>query len=818
MTAHDVTGGSDEAGPPQVPGAGPARPDRTDSEAGWRRLSRRSMVVRPLTDLVRLLPLLAGLLILHAQTGAGLAWGVVASVFAVVTGLVHWGTTRYLITAERVYLRRGLLNQKTLSVARDRIRTVDVTAHLLHRLLGVCRVSIGTGRNDLRSGESFHLDGITRSEAESLRIVLLAAGAGVPPVADVARVADVVRLRLSWLRFAPLTMTGLVVLGVLFGGVIQITNATDINLAATGPVRQIVADFTALSVVQRILAAGAVALPAYMLIAMAGYVAVFWNFRLTGLGTDTLRVTRGLLSIRATTIAVSRLRGVEISEPLLLRAARGARCVAIATGLRIGRGAEREGSVLSPPAPRAVAQHVASTVLGLPADLCSGPLEPHGPAARRRRYIRALAGAILVIAAIYVTTRVQDGPAWVWITSFVLVPAGAAVAADRYRSLGHRLAGGWLVTRFGCLARRRNIISADAIIGWRIHQTWFQRRQGLMTLTATTAAGQQHYSVRDVPVAEGLALAVAATGDLLVPFLRAPSVQDLSPLFSALTGRSVRLSQAAATGSERSGEALVFWLVRLADRDDVVRAEPERSMRRLRRLRATRFLCRHLAGPEPSLLAFPAHGQDSGQERGSIGSRRGQRAHLGGDGRRELHAELLSSRGPELVVPAEEAVRRGGGLVGEPGELQMLRPAEQRGRDDGEDRGEVGPSGHPFLDHEGAGEHVAKPLALGRHHRGDQPCRDPDQVYREQPDLDKRRRQGADECLPESLGAAIIADDPDAERHLAERLAPAERLEDDRVADHHEQKAGQVHRRGRGSVQVTGARSRDDDGDEDQGR
>jgi putative membrane protein len=529
MTAPEVTDGSDEAG-------------RTDRAAGWRQLSRRSMIVRPLTDLVRLVPLLAGLLILHAQTGAGLAWGVVASVFAVVTGLVHWATTRYLITDERVYLRRGLLNQKTMSVARDRIRTVDVTAHLLHRLLGVCRVSIGTGRNDLRSGEGFHLDGITRSEAEFLRVVLLAAGADKAPVAEAAELpparaepagaeqdtgTEIVRLRLSWLRFAPLTLTGLVVLGVLFGSVIQITNATDINLAATGPVQRIVAHLAALSVAERVLVGGAVALPAYVLIAMIGYVAVFWNFRLTGLGADTLRVTRGLLSIRATMISVSRLRGVEISEPLLLRAARGARCIAITTGLHVGRGAEREGSVLSPPAPRAIAQHVASAVLGLPSDLCSGPLEPHGRAARRRRYTRALAGAAAVIAAIYLTTRAQDGPAWVWITSLALLPAGALVAADRYRSLGHRLAGGWLVTRFGSLARRRNIICADAIIGWRIHQTWFQRRQGLMTLTATTAAGHQHYSVRDVPVAEGLALAAAATGDLLVPFLRVPAVQEL---------------------------------------------------------------------------------------------------------------------------------------------------------------------------------------------------------------------------------------------------------------------------------------------------
>ena len=609
MTAPELAGGSDDAPLADAetePVAGAANAlggVLTDPGLHWRRLSRRSMIVRPLTDLVRLLPLVAGLLILHTRTGGGLAWGIAASVIAVISGLVHWATTRYVITDERVYLRRGLLNQKTLSVARDRIRSVDVTAHLLHRVLGVCKISIGTGRNDLRSGESFHLDGVTRAEAESLRIELLSGvgqalerpalkpvsqprPGGQPPAASrpapapalrsvpaatqahprpgpqppqpqprprpqpqqtqprpppqpeqpqqpqqtqqpqTERTTEILRLQLNWLRFAPLTLTGMVELGLLGGAVIHNTNATEINIAATDPVQHVVAGFTALSVVQRILVGGSVLLACYVLIAMVGYVAVFWNFRLVSLGAGTLRVTRGLLSVRATTISLARLRGVEISESLLLRAARGARCIAIATGLHVGRGAEREGSVLSPPAPRAVALHVATAVLGLPEDLCAGPLVQHGPAARRRRYVRALSGAAAVIAAIYLATRAQDGPTWVWVSSFALLPLAGLLAADRYRSLGHRLAGGWLVTRTGTLARRRNIISTDAIIGWRVHQTWFQRRQGLITLTATTAAGQQHYSVRDVPVAEGVALAAAATGHLLQPFLRAQSIQN----------------------------------------------------------------------------------------------------------------------------------------------------------------------------------------------------------------------------------------------------------------------------------------------------
>jgi len=492
----------------------------------WQRLSARSMIVRPLTDLARLLPLLAVLLILHrTRNESGLVWGVVAAALAVVSGLVHWATTRYLITDQRVYLRRGLLNTRTLSVARDRIRTVDVTAHLLHRALGVCRVSIGTGRNDLRGSENFHLDGLTRSDAESLRAQLLARAPGAGPVDDQATAqgqpaGELARFEASWLRFAPLTTTGLVVLGVLFGTVIQLNNAAEVNLARSGPVRQVVADFASLTFAQRIVVGLAVAIAGYMLVAVIGYIAAYWKFRLVRHEAGMLRITRGLLSVRATTISLARLRGVEVSEPLLLRAARGARCIAITTGLRVGRGAEHEGSLLMPPAPRIMIQNVAADVLAVPLELCAGQLVGHGPAARLRRYTRALIGALAIVGAVGVLALLGHASGLALLVSLALLPVAALVAADRYRSLGHRMAGGWLVTRFGSLARRRSILATDAIIGWRIHQTWFQRRQGLMTLTATTAAGHQHYSVRDVPVAVGLAVATAATGELVRPFLR----------------------------------------------------------------------------------------------------------------------------------------------------------------------------------------------------------------------------------------------------------------------------------------------------------
>ena len=248
----------------------PIRIGFSDPAARWQRLSPRSMVVRPLTDLTRMLPLLIGLLILHAPNGENLVIGLFAAALAILTGLVHWATTRYLITNERVYLRHGLLNIRRLSVARDRIRTVDISAHLLHRLLGVCRVSIGTGRNDLRTELGFRLDGVTRAEAERLRAVLLTSAAlvGAPvaaadlaePVAaagpagpaEPAVSREIVRFRADWLRFAPLTMIGLVVLSALFGAAFQITRAADYNnIVASGPARRLIAR-TVMSWSQRI--------------------------------------------------------------------------------------------------------------------------------------------------------------------------------------------------------------------------------------------------------------------------------------------------------------------------------------------------------------------------------------------------------------------------------------------------------------------------------------------------------------------------------------------------------------------------------------
>ncbi|MFC5828759.1 PH domain-containing protein [Nonomuraea insulae] len=148
-------------------------------------------------------------------------------------------------------------------------------------------------------------------------------------------------------------------------------------------------------------------------------------------------------------------------------------------------------------------------------------LAPHPRAALRRRINRALITAVLAAAVLaglgpwlghpFVTTG--------WITGLLLAPVLSAFAYDAYRNLGHGVRGRYLAIMYGTFARRTVVLRRDGIIGWTVTRSPFQRRAGLLTLGATTAAGDGIYRIRDVSVDQGLALAEAAVPRLLAPFV-----------------------------------------------------------------------------------------------------------------------------------------------------------------------------------------------------------------------------------------------------------------------------------------------------------
>jgi putative membrane protein len=130
-----------------------------------------------------------------------------------------------------------------------------------------------------------------------------------------------------------------------------------------------------------------------------------------------------------------------------------------------------------------------------------------------------MSGALVFPAVAVVLAALTPVPWWVVLPALVAIPIGAVLAFDRYRRLGHALTDQHVVVRSGSLRGRRDVLQRTGIIGWNIQQSWFQRRAGLVTLVATTAAGEQAYAALDIPEQQAIALADAAVPGLVTPFL-----------------------------------------------------------------------------------------------------------------------------------------------------------------------------------------------------------------------------------------------------------------------------------------------------------
>ena len=427
-------------------------------------------------------------------------WSVAVLVLLIVFGVARWFTTTYRIDTEEVQLRTGVLQRKVLSVPRNRIRSVSTDARLLHRLLGLTVLRVSTGR-EARPDAAFALDAVEADQVPRLRAILLADSLAPAEEEPATPDRELARWQPSWLRYSPLSFTGLAMIAAAVGVVYQAGAGAALQnsrLARSG-----------LDAAERFGVAASVVVVAVAVLVVSVVLSVlrslvtFGNLVLRR-DADLLHLEHGLLRVREHTFDMRRLRGGTLREPLLVRLFGGARVDAVMTGV----GGAGEASLLLPPCPRATAEAVLSDLIVRP-DVVTGALQVHGQAATRRRWTRALAlpGVLLVaMAMLYSRT-----PVWLWPAWAVLTVCCALLALDRSRALGHRVDAEWLVARAGSLHRRRDCIAAAGIIGWTVRQTLLQRRAGVATLIAATAAGVKRYQVVDVPAELAWSIAAAAS-------------------------------------------------------------------------------------------------------------------------------------------------------------------------------------------------------------------------------------------------------------------------------------------------------------------
>lgn len=438
------------------------------------------LLVHPVHEVLNQLPLLIGAIVLGSAT-QNPVWSLAGVGLIVLVGLARWFTTTYRIDDRDIVLRTGLLQRNELSVPRNRIRSVQTEARLLHRLLGLTVLRVSTGQ-EAKGENAFELDAVRSDQVAGLRAILR----GEQHDDDAHVGAPLASWEPSWLRYTPLSWSGLLMIGAALGVAYQ---------AGLGDaLQQWVLVFGGPWLVVGAVLAGVV-------LAVGRSLLTYGNLVLTRRG-DTLNLVHGLLRVREHTYDLGRLRGGTLREPLLVRALGGARLDAVMTGVA-GAG---ESSLLLPACPAATARRVLVDLVERP-DVVEGTLVAHGPAAVRRRWVRALAVPVLA-AAVLPFTGVA---AWVWAVWVSAAVGSVFLAVDRVRALGHRVDGQWLVARAGSVERRRDCVQTAGIIGWTVRQTFFQRRAGVATLVAATAAGTKRYVLIDVPAEAAWTVAATAS-------------------------------------------------------------------------------------------------------------------------------------------------------------------------------------------------------------------------------------------------------------------------------------------------------------------
>lgn len=531
-TAAGVTAGSDDddegvtsAGTAPAPEAEPAEEvlsadepaigEKIDPEAPWQRLSWRMLLVYPLGMLTRLLPLF--LISLWLGSNRSNYWfEIIVVSLVILSGVLRWLSTSYQVGRTHIILKKGFFSRQVVTVARQRIRSVDTESDLFHRVLKVSIVEVGTGRADSgkSDAERFRLDAIDTTLVDPLRDELLKHRRAMDPSLDVEDEEqwgskygeDIARWKVTWSRFAPFSFIGFGVLFSLWLITWQMGDMHD-RIMDLAVVEGTIDWLDSLGQPWAFVGKGVAIWLVAGVLAIITYAIRYGKYALTDRG-QLLYVQNGILRRKHIALDKARLRGVEMRLPVYLRMLGGGRLEPIMTGTKKGATA----STLLPQAPIADVRRVAIRILGNETPV-TVPLRRHPWKASRRRVTRGLL-PFWIVAGIIVLVRIDSGPSadiWVhWGIPAALV-FFVVLSVDRIRMLGHALLPEMLVTSNGSWTAKRSVLEADGIIGWTVTQSVFQRTARVATVSAATPAGNGVYSVVDIDADEAWALAEALT-------------------------------------------------------------------------------------------------------------------------------------------------------------------------------------------------------------------------------------------------------------------------------------------------------------------
>jgi putative membrane protein len=323
-----------------------------------RRLSPLTPLVR--APLVMLAFLSASWQQLFREQGIGTIGLVLAGLLVAggIYGTASWLRTTYVITGEELRIDTGVLARQSRRIRIDRLQGVDIVQPLVARVFGLAEL-----RLDVASGDSEgRLAYLPRGEAEQLRSVLLvrreqlvhtdepevapAGDGGQPLRAEKVRSPELLERRVGSLD-----------LGRLVGSLVLSTESLVLAASAVALVGTSVATGAAG------LTSGLVPAAIASVVSLTRKLTGYYGFTLTE-SAEGLQVRRGLATLSSQTVALERVQGVVVREPLLWRPLGWARLdVAVAGNLAADSGKAEASSTLMPVAPRAEVLALARSVL-----------------------------------------------------------------------------------------------------------------------------------------------------------------------------------------------------------------------------------------------------------------------------------------------------------------------------------------------------------------------------------------------------------------------------------------------------------------------
>lgn len=441
-----------------------------EPELAPRRLHPAGAVLSALDDVRNAIFSVVVLLVLGSRSGdlgtLLVLIGVVGAGIAVATGYVRWRAETYAIADGAIRHRHGVISPDETVVPLARVHSIDVAQGPIQRLFGVNELHVQTAGG----GEKGEIVLRAVSPAETAR---LRAEAGLPE----ATAADLPEWRLSprGLILVGLTAPQLGMLLPLVGAAFAVGN----ELIGQQGARDTLADRLPTET-DAILLLIAAALLATWLLSFLGSLVAFAGFSVTRDG-DHLRIHRGFLQRRATSVPLRRVHAVSVAEGPFRRPF-GLCSVRLETA---GYGSEPSAArTLFPLLP--IASLDAQLATFVPALAGTGtPTDFTGPPRRAiRRYILpgTLTVLLLAIAAVLA-----------WPAAWPAIPVLTALAAldglARYRSAGSHLDTSRLLLRRGSVTRRTLIARPTRLQDHSFAQNPFQHRANLADIAVTVASG-----------------------------------------------------------------------------------------------------------------------------------------------------------------------------------------------------------------------------------------------------------------------------------------------------------------------------------------